>query len=364
MKPDDVRDLFPSVGHYLYFDAASLSPMALPVREVVEGFLDGMAGEASYLFGGWYREIKEARCLLAELIGANPDEIALTHNTSEGVNLAASLVSWENGDRVVVSEEDFPTNVYPFLNFKEHGVKVDYVKRPTLEAVEDVLTDETRLVSLSSVMYKDGYRVDIDGIGSLCHEEGILFHVDAAQSAGALKTPVENVDFMSAPGYKWLLSPLGTGFFFVRKELIEPHPALGWLSVEKPLRFDTRHYKIKETAARFELGNPNIPGVLAMKAALELIQDVGIKRIEEHILALSGKLLEGLKDMGFQVTSDSEEDHRSGIVSFIEPRITHEKLAKEDIVATVRDYVRLSPHVYNNGEDVERVLEVLGKMRD
>jgi selenocysteine lyase/cysteine desulfurase len=336
--------------------------MGLPVREAMEGFLDAMGRDASYSFPGWYREIKEVRGLLAEVMGTHPEELALTHPTSEGVHLAASLVPWKRGDRVLVSEEDFPTNIYPFLNLKERGVEVDYIKRPTLEAVEDALTHDTRMVSLSSVMYKDGYRVDIDGIGQLCREKGVLFHVDAAQSAGALETSVKEVDFMSAPGYKWLLSPLGTGFFFIRRELIEGHPALGWLSVEEPLRFDTRDYTIKPTAARFELGNPNIPGILGMKAALELILDVGIKRIEEHILALSGKLLEGLKDLGFQVTSDFGEEHRSGIVSLIEPRITHEKLVKEDIVATVRDYVRLSPHVYNNEEDVERVLEAIGRM--
>ncbi|NOZ76283.1 MAG: aminotransferase class V-fold PLP-dependent enzyme [Euryarchaeota archaeon] len=360
MRPEEVRELFPSARDYLYLDAASLGPMARPVRMALEGYLQAMGADASNRFEGWYGEIEEARRLLAGLLGARPGEIALTHNTSEGVNLAASLVDWRKGDRVVVSEEDFPTNVYPFLNLRDRGVEVDYIGKPTPEAVEAALRDGTRMVSISSVNFRDGWRADVEGIGRVCREEGVLLHVDAAQSAGALETPLEWVDFMSAPGYKWLLSPLGTGFFYVREELIGDHPALGWRSVEEPMRFDTRNYRVRKTAARFELGNPNVPGVLGMKAALEMLTDVGPRRIEGHVLALAGAILDGLKEKGFRVISDFEEDRRSGIVSFTAPGITKERLAREGIVATVRDHVRLSPHVYNNEEDVERVLEALG----
>ncbi len=363
----EVRRLFPIVDELLYFDAAALTPYSLPVLGALEKFSAERRDGASRYFEGWYLEMERCRSLLAGLLNASHDEIALTKNTSEGINLTAQLVKWEKGDEVAVCECDFPTNVYPFLNLREKGVTARFIEcadgRVPIEEIERALGERTKLLSISHVFYGSGYRVDLEKVGRLCRETDTLLHVDAAQSMGAFGIDVHRsgIDFLSAPGFKWLLSPMGTGVFYADKRHIDGTPVLGWLSVKDPWNLDTRSYNVLEGAQRFECGSLNISGFLGMIAALELLKSVGAEAVEQRVLELSRLLAEGLEDAGLVVLSDLERAHRSGIICIEKGRMTKERLDELGIRATVRDNLRISPHIYNNEDDIHSLVGLLKK---
>jgi len=368
MNFKEIRELFPIVRRLLYFDAASLSPYSLPVIDALDKFEKERRDTGSLYYDKWYEEIEKGRKLAARLIRAKTSEIALIKNTSEGINLVTLILDWERGDNVVVSDLDFPANIYPFLNLRKKGVNVRYVKshegRVLASDIEKEIDENTKLVSLSHVLYGNGFKIDLEEIGSLCEEKGVYFHVDASQSLGVMQTNVKKakVDFLSVAGYKWLLSPLGSGFFFIKKEFLDRSPILGWQSVKDPFAFDVYNYEILDSAKRFEIGNLDVGAFLGMVAALELIDSIGIKEIEKRVLRLSSFLLDELNNLGVEVISNFERENRSGIISFINKGITKEDLIENSIVATIREYIRLSPHIYNTEDEILKAVEILKKL--
>jgi selenocysteine lyase/cysteine desulfurase len=323
----------------------------------------------SLQYDEWYEKIDNSRRRAAGLIQAIPEEVAFVKNTTEGVNLTAQLIDWEKDDEVLGCDCDFPTNIFPFLNLQRKGVSVRYVNckngRVHLEDIEEELSDETRLLSISHVFYNSGYRVDLEEVGKLCKERGILLHVDAAQSLGAFEINVEKarIDFLSACGFKWLLSPLGTGVYYVKKRHLEIEPPiLGWLSVKDHEKLKTKEYEILKSSKRFEAGTLNIGGFLGMAAALSLISSIGLGAIEKRVLELSQTLAEELMRGGRSVISDLEEKHRSGIICIEKDGVTKKHLNEKGIVATVRKNLRLSPHIYNDEEDIEKLVQAISKL--
>ncbi len=366
MNINSVRDLFPIVQRFLYFDAASLSPYSTPIIETLARFDSQRMEYGALNFDLWGEEIEDCRLLAARLIRSKKAEIAFIKNTSEGVNLTSQLLDWKKRDNVIVSRLDFPTNIYPFLNLKKKGVEVRYVKdrqgRVLSSDIEDCIDKKTKLVSLSSVIYSNGFRLDIEEIGKICKEKEIFFHVNATQSLGVLRMNVRksNIDFLSATGYKWLLSPLGSGLFFIREELLDGSPVLGWHSVKDPLSFNTFNYTLLDSAKRFEPGTLDVSAFLGMHAALILIHSVGIEKIERYVTNLSHLLIEELNNKGLDLLTNFEKKNISGIVTIKNKGLTKNDLIKKSIIATVRrDYIRLSPHVYNNEDDVFKVVDIL-----
>jgi len=365
MKLEEVRGLFPIVRSMVYLDAASLSPYCAPVVKAMEEFTVERSELGSILYEEWYKRVEECRVLASNLLGASVEEVAFVKNTSEGVNLTAQMIRWRRGDEVLVCSCDFPTNIYPFLNLKDKGVRVRYVEcrdgKVPVEELKRGIGGKTRLISISHVLYSSGYRFDLEEVGELCASEGLLLHVDAAQSLGALTVNVKRagVDFLSAPGYKWLLSPLGTGVFYVKKERLSATPVLGWLSVKDPERLDTRRFEVEDSARRFETGNLNLSGLMGMRAALKLLTELGMRRVEERVLELSYMLAQELTERGLKVVTELADEHRSGIICVEKKGFSKDLLLKQKLVATVRANLRLSPHIYNNEEDLARAAELL-----
>lgn len=368
MNFEETRRLFPIVEKFTYLNAASVTPYYTTLVGTLAKIAADRRDFGSLHFDEWEEEMEETRDLAARLINASPSEIAFVKNTSEGVNLVAGILDWKRGDNVVVSEMDFPTNVYPFLNLKRRGVEVRYIKNigggVSPEGVEAKIDDRTRLVSLSHVFYNTGFRIELEKMGTICRENGVLFHVDSAQSTGAIKEDVKRakVDFLSTCGYKWLLSPFGSGIFYIRKGLIDESPVLGWRSVEDPLDFDVYDYVVTDSAKRFEIGNLDAAAFLGMGVSLELINSIGIEKIERRIIELSSLIVDELEGLNVQLISNFEKKHRSGIVSFKKEGLTKDDLIENNIIATVRDYVRLSPHIYNDEEDISNLIAVLKRL--
>ena len=328
-------------------------------------------------FGEVLRDIEKTRQVCAQLIGADKSEIALLGPTSLGLSLFANGLSWQPGDELVCYEDDYPSNVYPWTALAEQGVKIRFVRpeKPgqiTPEVVERELTPRTRLVALASCHFLTGWRLDVDTIGKMLHERGILFSVDAIQTLGAFPLSVEHVDFLSADAHKWMLGPMAIGIVYVAKKnfaLCRP-TLLGAWNVKSPDFITQETIDFPETAQRYEPGVLNVAGVYGMRAALDMLLDTGIATVSSSILDTADYLHGKLQERGFVFLSPSrDEPMRCGIVTARHPEIDSAKLFaaldKEKITASLRKsresgfWLRFSPHFYNTREEMDRVLAVL-----
>jgi len=313
------------------------------------------------------------RQIIANLVGGKPSEIAFTRNTTQGLNIVANGIRWEPGQNIVTAHTEFPANVYPWMNLQRLGVEVRFTpvrdNRILPEDVMSMVDAQTRLVALSAVEFSTGYRNDLAAISKFCHQRGIYLSVDGIQSLGALPFDARayNVDFVSAGAYKWLLGPVGVGFFWCREELIEELEitCVGLGSVvdsDDYFRYDS---PLHTDARRFEEGSLNHVGLAGFQASVETLLEVGIPNIEKRLHDLTNYLIEGLHARGCEIVSPIDTwEERSGIVSFrsknIPSEALHQKLADAGVIVSLRGgAIRVSPHFYNTEEEIERLLAEL-----
>jgi cysteine desulfurase / selenocysteine lyase len=338
------------------------------------------ASRSEKLFDESVAIISETRSEIARFVGAEADEISLTGPTSSGLSMIAAGLDWQRGDEVICYLDEYPANVYPWLALQRGGVVVvsletGRIGEITPETVERALTRRTKLVALASANYCSGYRIDVDAIGALCHERGVLFCVDGIQTLGAFEISLRHVDFLSAGAQKWMLGPSGAGVLFVRekcRDLVSPNVVGGW-NVQSPNFIAQREIHFAEGGQKFEPGAYSYVPIAGMRAATELLAGVGIGKVSERILELTAMLREEIARVGFEILSPAHEQHRSGIFTFRHTRIPagtiFETLIKNDVVVSLRHdrqdraWLRISPHFYNTREEIERVTELVTGMR-
>jgi len=373
MNIEEVRKYFPVVDELIFLDHAAVAPLSTRVVGAVEECLQWACEGGGNSAAEFERETERVRRLVARLIGAQPEEIAFTKNTSEGISLVAHGIPWSPGDNLIITDQEFPSNVYPWISLEEIGVNVKIINsrdgRILPEDIDAHIDKRTRLVSISSVQYLNGFRADLEAIGNICRERGVLFCVDAIQSLGAYPLDVRKsgIDFLAADGHKWLLAPEGTGIFFCRRNQIETlRPiSVGWKSVIQSQNFDRIDLTLKPDASRFECGSLNIMGIFALGAALDLIFEIGIEAISKQITSHSELIRKELQKRKIPILSPSTKKERSGIVSFRvqEPHSIHRKLKLEKIITSVRaDAIRLSPHCYNTREEIQTFFSALDRL--
>jgi len=371
MEFEEYRSQFPVADKFTYLNHAAISAPSLKVLRVLESVTNSFVYQGITSYPDWMRRIEEVRGLFAGLINARPDEVAFAGNTSEGLSHVAQGILWKEGDVVLLPVPEFPANVYPWLNLKRKGVGVSYILRRegrfTVEDVERALSPRVRLISVSYVDFIGGFRCDLEAIGDLCRRKGILFCVDAIQGLGAIPLDVKRcgIHFLAAGGHKWLLSVMGIGGLFVSREVMDiVRPAcVGWKSVVEDDNFFDIRFDLKPNAAGFEPGTMNVAGIYGLGAAIELLNKVEIKRINERICALNDLFFEGLKKRGFKVVTSMEKEERSGILSFAppsDPGAIYRFLTERDIMVSLRgNLIRISPHFYNNRTDVGAFFDAL-----
>ncbi len=330
-------------------------------------------------FGEVLRDIKQARKVCGVFIGADADEIALLGPTSLGLSLFANGLPWQAGDEVLCYQGDYPANVYPWLELRQRGVTVRYLQpeQPgeiTPELVAAALGPRTRLVALASAHFFTGYRIDVDAIGRLLRERGVLFSLDAIQTLGAFPLSVEYVDFLSADAHKWMLGPLAIGIVYVKRchhELLRP-TLLGAWNVQAPNFNALDEIVFVPGAQRYEPGVLNTAGIYGMKAGLDLIMSHSIERVAARLLELKAHLVEAIEPLGFGLLGPRGGSTASSTTTFRHSAADSARLfaalEKERIIASLRydragvDYLRLSPHFYNTEEELDRVVAVLQRV--
>lgn len=312
--------------------------------------------------------------MLARLIGAkSEDDIALLKNTTEGISLVAWGLDWQTGDNIVLPQGEFPSNRLPWQAQSVHGVEIREVDIRTAESAETALLgtmdSRTRLLSVSAVQWNDGFRLDLEILGKACRAKGVLFFVDAIQQLGALSVDVEtcHVDFLAADAHKWLLGPEGIAVFYCRASA-RPRLRLlqqGWHMFDNPWNFHRGESEPSTSAKRFEAGSPNSVGQAALHASLNLLLKTGMEQVSGRVLQNTEFLINALSlTAGIQITSRTEPERRSGIVSFthqnIPSQMLNTRLAESGATCAVRgNSIRLSPHFYQDETDLTEFMQIL-----
>ncbi len=372
----DFRDQFSVTRRWAYFDNAAVAPLSHPAQQAVSKWASEACDQGDTVWPEWNEGAEQTRQVAARLLNAHHDEIALIPNTTAGVGIVAEGFPWQAGDNVVILENEFPTNVYPWLNLATRGVTTRRV--PVQDGVVDLdrlasaCDQRTRILSISWVGYATGWRVDVGQVVEMAHARDVLVFLDAIQGLGVFPLDVQQtgVDFLAADGHKWMVSPEGAGLFYLRRDhlsLLRP-VGVGWNSVVQSYNYAQHAYDLRPAAARYEGGSLNMVGMLALGASLRLLEQFGLSStsspIAERVLELADLICARLPEVGAQVASRRDAAHRSGIVAFDVPGHSHESVRahcrEAGVVLSCRGaHLRVSPHAYADESDVDRLIEAI-----
>lgn len=366
---------FPSLAGAAYLNAASMAPTPERTRRALDELNRRRASITEWADEDFTGPLVAARAAAARLVGADPDEIALGWNTSFGINLAAQCLPIAPGSTVVVSDREFPANVYPWMGPGCPGrletVPADALGRPDEDRLLERLDrGDVSVFALSAVQFATGWRADLPRLGRFCRERGIFFVVDAIQALGQVPLDVREagVDVLATGAQKWLCAPFGTGFAYVRRELLprmQPR-VVGWTSLQASADYanllDYR-YEFVEDARKFEVATPAFQDFAGLAASVEVLLEAGVDKVQAHLVELLDPLAAWLAEHPeYGIVSDRDPARRSGIFCFRppEPERTFAALTAAGVVCVLRQgAVRVAPHLYNDADDLARVLEVL-----
>ena len=367
---------FPWTADTIYLNNASVGPLPERTRKVLDEFNRKRSAPFQLPDRELFATMAESRRLAAELIGAVPEEIALTINTGFGLSMAARSLPLRPGDIVLASDKEFPANIYPWMLLKDGGITLELAPTtnegwPDEAHLLDRLSDpRVKVLAVSLVQFSNGYTVDLARLSAATRASGTYLVVDAIQGVGQLPVDVRTtpVDILACGAQKWLLSPWGSGFVYVRRELVrELTPSVtGWMAFEGTEDF-TRLTEYRDTlrgdARRFELITLPYQDFAGMNASLGLLLSVGIPRIAEHLQALHAPVLAWAARRGVRVVSPGGK-RGSGILCVRPPDVgdAFRRLKGARSIASMREgAIRLSPHLYNTVEEMERVVDILGE---
>ncbi len=361
------RALFPVTAQKIYLNHAAISPLSTRVTDEVDAYLNERSFGVIDSFKAADEVRFRARQTIAGLIHADPKYIAFIQNTTEGFNHLVNGLSWQAGDEVILNDFEFPSNIYPFINLERMGVKMIFVPNRDGQILpEDIaaaITDKTRLVSISFVQFANGFRSDLETIGKICKEHDIIFSVDGIQGVGAIPIDVQKfqIDFLSNGGHKWLMGMMGAGFMYIAPHLFEKiRPAFtGWLAVENAWDFFDYRLDLLPDARRFEYATANFVGIVALAASAGLLAEAGTETIEQHLLSLGERLVQGLEALGMTFKGAKDKRRWSGIFTFSgqKTEALFEHLMKKQIVCSLRNgMLRVAPHFYNTMEEIDTLI--------
>ncbi|MDA1315942.1 MAG: aminotransferase class V-fold PLP-dependent enzyme [Acidobacteria bacterium] len=366
------RDKFPQTRDYTYLNTAAEGLLSTDTQEALAEYVRAKA-RGSVNRPKLY-EVEAATIDLAtKFLGVPEGSVTFLANATEALNLLANSLDWREGDEVVITDLEFPSNVVTWLRLANKGVRLHVVNADggliRLDDITSRITSRTKLVSVSQVSYKSGTQLPyLKQLGEEAHRAGALFCVDATQALGRVPVGVDNVDYLVASSYKWLFTPHGLGITYCSPDLLErltPATA-GWYGVPDiftPDRFERFEYK--PGAARFAAGMPNFSSIYALRASLTYLSEIGVARLDDSLRPIVQKMRGGLADIGLKLLTPDDPAYHSGIVAFLHPQAAEigEKLAEQDIIVWANDgRVRSAVHLYNEEFEVDRYLEAVAKI--
>ena len=371
----DLSDEFPQQDNTIYLNHAAVAPWCRRSLEAIQQFGEENVRQGAKDYPQWEAKEKTLREQFRTLLNApSVADIALLKNTSEALSVVAHGLTWQAGDNIVITDQEFPSNRIVWESLAPYGVSVRQASTDSLEATpEEALfsqvDDNTRLIAISAVQYASGIRMDLHKIGQFCHEHEILFCVDAIQQLGALQLDVQAIraDFVMADGHKWLLGAEGLAVFYcpeAHRERLRLYQ-YGWHMVANYHNFDAKTWTVANSARRFECGSPNMLGVRVLSASLSLLLEVGMTSVEQQLLEKTAMLIRLLaEDPEFVILSPTTAARRSGIVTFRHrqhhTKALFEHLRQHNVVCAMRGGgIRFSPHFYTPTAKLHQALQFI-----
>jgi cysteine desulfurase/selenocysteine lyase len=367
---------FPVTRKTIFFGHAGVCPLPRRVAEAMNRYNDQctLGDQEESLSPEFFASIREKAC---RLMKAKPEEIAFVGPTSLALSFIAGGLKFRRTDNVLIYQDDYPSNVYPWMTLAQRGVQVRYLNvkqlgQIRLNDIKGQIDENTRLVALASCHFLAGYRIDVDAIGKFLRERGILFCVDAIQTLGAFPINAANVDFLAADAHKWLLGPCAAGLMYVRREVQDQllPTTHGWHNIRCPNYVAQEQLNYKPDARRYEAGTANLTGLAGLGAALDLLLEIGIENIAAELLRKRAWIVPALQAKGYEVLqANTAPENQGGMISFHKPgtdlTAQHQKLKEANILTSLRGdrtgrkLLRISPHFYNTDAEIEKMVAQL-----
>ena len=371
---ESLRALFPVSERAVYLNHAAVSAPPIPAIEAIQSYLKDLSENGSLNFRDWLAVKESARGLLSGLLGCRREQLAFVRNTSDGLSTVANGFKWQAGDNIVTFRNEFPSNIYPWLRLRDaFGVEVRMCEerrgRIELDELIGLIDAHTRIVAISHVQYATGFRADLERLARAARVHDALLVVDVIQSLGVVPVDVESqlVDVAAGACHKWLLTPEGVGFLYLSdraRERIEP-TLVGWISVPNP--DDTMNFEQgwSEGTLAWETGTGPAGLIYGLNASLKLLTDTGIAAIQSYLESLTDHLCQRLVDSDYEVISSRQPGEKSQIVSVRHsgsnsPMDLFVHLKQKRIVTAPRgNGLRISPHLHNTAEHINRLIDAL-----
>ncbi|MCH2203183.1 MAG: aminotransferase class V-fold PLP-dependent enzyme [Fuerstiella sp.] len=370
---EELRELMPVVNQPgLYLDHAAAGILPRPTIDAMSSRIQSAGTHGIRHWNLWQKTVQRTRRLVADLIGGHEDEIAFVANTATAAGTVAEGFCWQDGDNVVLSAGEFPSNRFPWQNLERRGVEVRQVNTPDdpeqfVSALDEACDSNTRIVTSSWVDYSTGVRRDPAKLAKVAHHHGALLVLDAIQGLGVfpLNVDSDNIDILIADSRKWLLGPDGAGILAIRRnqqnlfEITRP----GWASTSDPLQFEATDLTLSNTATRFESGMHNTFGLTGLHASLRLLKEIPAASRAEHLLTVRSQFKDAICSAGLKF-ADWPRHAQSGILTIIHPQLETNvlirQLRRHNITVSLKnDHVRISPHLYNNSNDADLLADAL-----
>lgn len=365
------RHEFPVTERLTYLNHAAVGPLSRRASEAMRDLAQDALEFGSFHYEKWMACYQDLRRKTATLINAAPGEIAIVKNTSEGVATIAMGIDWRPGDVIVAFKEEFPANFFPWMQLEPKGVEIRWLSiYDDLEKI-DAAAKGARLLAISFVNYLSGYRVDVEAIGEICARHGCFYFVDAIQGLGVFPLDVRKakIHALAADSHKWMLGPEGCGILYVQQDMQDGvYPVeFGWTNVAKYFDYASRDMTLRPDAGRYECGTLNTIGCYGVRAALDLLLEVGVENIGQAVRALTDRIWTGVQELGCETLGVRAPASASGIVSFrkdgMEAQYIVRKLKDQGFTMAPRQgWVRLAPHFYISPDDVERLLAAIREL--
>jgi len=369
-----IHDQFEINRKKIWLNNCGTVPAGNHAVKAVTDFIKGYAKQGTLNPSGNPNHVRaEIKTILSRLLNCHPDELGLIHHTAEGMNFISHGLPLSPGDEVILLENEYPSNVYPWRHLREKGVALSTTPMETtpeafFESLQKRITQRTRVIAISAVHWCTGMPLPVHDVGRLCREREIYFVLDGAQGVGMRPIDVKRdcIDFMAFSAWKWLTGPIGLGGLYIARERLDSIKPIfvGTDSVVDDEAYLPYKDDLKPSVDRFTISTPNICDWVYFLASLRFLEDIGFEAVRERIFTLSRRLSDGLASLGYRVLTTDFPGHSTGIVVFekdgISTEAIFERLKENGVVAAQRlDRVRLSPHVYLLPEQIDETLSVL-----